>query len=97
MIRTCPCDPVRTGTYFGLAPRRNQSGKTEWTSRSTKQGDTMVRKLLYDPANSRCLMTIPGFGPIIATAVETMAPPASVFKRGRDFAAWMELTPRQNS
>jgi len=46
---------------------------------------------------SRCLMTIPGFGPIIATAVETMAPPASVFKRGRDFAAWMELTPRQNS
>jgi len=46
---------------------------------------------------SRRLMTIPGFGPIIATAVETMAPPASVFKRGRDFAAWMGLTPRQNS
>jgi transposase len=46
---------------------------------------------------SRRLMTIPGFGPIIATAVETMAPPANVFKRGRDFAAWMGLTPRQHS
>lgn len=63
-----------------------------------------IRQLNVDIANrarrdetSRRLMTIPGFGPIIATAVETMAPPASVFKRGRDFAAWMGLTPRQHS
>lgn len=49
-----------------------------------------------DEAASR-LMTIPGFGPIIATAVEAMAPPAETFKRGRDFAAWMGLTPRQHS
>ncbi|HKI70054.1 MAG TPA: transposase, partial [Verrucomicrobiae bacterium] len=43
-----PCGPVR---ILASPPRRNQSGKTEWTSRITKQGDTMVRKLLYDPAN----------------------------------------------
>lgn len=41
------------------------------------------------------LMTIPGVGPVIATALEALAPPAETFKRGRDFAAWMGLTPRQ--
>ena len=40
------------GAYFGLVPRRHQSGETEWTGRITKQGDTMVRKLLYEAANS---------------------------------------------
>ena len=43
------------------------------------------------------LMTIPGIGPVIATAVEALAPPVETFDRGRDFAAWMGLTPRQHS
>ena len=43
------------------------------------------------------LMTIPGVGPVIATALEALAPPAETFKRGRDFAAWTGLTPRQRS
>ena len=43
------------------------------------------------------LMTIPGVGPVIATALEALAPPAETFTRGRDFAAWMGLTPRQHS
>lgn len=40
------------GAYFGLVPRRYQSGETEWTGRITKQGDAVVRKLLYEAANS---------------------------------------------
>ena len=43
------------------------------------------------------LMTIPGIGPVIAIALVTLAPPAQTFVRGRDLAAWMGLTPRQNS
>src|SRR5436853_6830870 len=42
-------------------------------------------------------MTIPGVGPVCATALEALAPPAETFVRGRDFAAWLGLTPRQNS
>jgi transposase len=41
-----------TGAYFGLVPRRYQSGEVDWTGRITKQGDSMVRKLLYEAANS---------------------------------------------
>lgn len=46
---------------------------------------------------ARRLMTIPGIGPIAATAITALAPPAESFKRGRDFAAWLGLTPRQMS
>jgi transposase len=50
-----------------------------------------------DGATSRRLLTMPGVGPITAMAIETFAPPMAVFKRGRDFAAWLGLVPRQHS
>ena len=40
------------GVYFGLVPRRHQSGELDWTGRIIKQGDSTVRKLLYEAANS---------------------------------------------
>jgi transposase len=49
-----------------------------------------------DPTAKR-LMTIPGVGPVVATALVALAPEASTFRRGRDFAAWLGLTPRQHS
>jgi transposase len=48
-------------------------------------------------ATTRRLQTMPGVGPITAVAIETFAPPMGVFKRGRDFAAWLGLAPRQHS
>jgi transposase len=45
----------------------------------------------------RRMMTIPGVGPITATALEALAPAAETFAKGRDFAAWMGLTPKQKS
>lgn len=46
---------------------------------------------------ARRLMTIPGIGPIAATAIIALAPPIETFTKGRDFAAWLGLTPRQHS
>jgi transposase len=43
------------------------------------------------------MMTIPGIGPLTATALATLAPPPEHFRRARDFAAWLGLTPRQHS
>jgi transposase len=43
------------------------------------------------------LMSVPGIGPLIATALEALAPPAETFRSGRDFAAWIGLTPLQRS
>lgn len=46
---------------------------------------------------ARRLMTVPGIGPLIATAIEALAPPVQTFRSGRDFAAWIGLTPVQRS
>ena len=43
------------------------------------------------------LQTMPGIGPISAMAIEAFAPPMQSFRRGRDFAAWLGLVPRQKS
>jgi transposase len=47
--------------------------------------------------SARRLMSIPGIGPMIATAIQALAPPAETFRSGRDFAAWVGLTPVQKS
>ena len=47
--------------------------------------------------DARRLLTIPSVGPVIATAMLALAPPAESFASGRDFAAWLGLTPRQRS
>lgn len=46
---------------------------------------------------SRNLATIPGIGPIIASALAAAVPDPAMFTSGRQFAAWLGLVPRQNS
>ena len=50
-----------------------------------------------DNAARRRLMTIPGVGPIAASAIVATVPEASLFRSGRQFAAWLGLTPRPHS
>src|SRR6202047_3159253 len=46
---------------------------------------------------SKRLETIPGIGVIGATAITATVVDPTVFRSGRDFAAWIGLVPRQNS
>lgn len=46
---------------------------------------------------SRRLATIPGIGPITASAIAATVPDASLFKSARQFAAWVGLTPKAHS
>jgi transposase len=48
-------------------------------------------------ALSRRLATIPGIGPIAATALAMKVPDPTVFKSARHFAAWLGLTPKDHS
>jgi transposase len=43
------------------------------------------------------LMTVPGIGPIISSAVVAAIGNGAGFKQGRDFGAWLGLVPRQES
>src|ERR671913_353982 len=59
--------------------------------------DQEVAQRAKENETARRLMTIPGVGPVTAVALAALAPPAETFKRGRDFAAWIGLTPLQHS
>ncbi|MGB8716583.1 MAG: IS110 family transposase [Rhodanobacteraceae bacterium] len=59
--------------------------------------DTEIRHRAMENEQARRLMTIPGIGPLIATAITVLAPPPETFRRARDFAAWLGLVPRQHS
>jgi len=47
--------------------------------------------------NCQRLMTVPGIGPMISTAVVAAVGTGEAFDRGRDFGAWLGLVPRQYS
>jgi len=51
---------------------------------ATDAGCTRIRK-------------IPGIGPIVATAIVAAIGNGAAFRKGRDFAAWLGLVPRQHS
>lgn len=59
----------------------------------TQELEALAKK---DPACQR-LMTVPGVGPLVATAMVAAVADGSAFGRGRDFAAWLGLVPRQMS
>jgi len=40
------------GAYFGLTPRRRQSGEMDYNGRISKRGDRVVRHQLYEAANA---------------------------------------------
>lgn len=61
---------------------------------------TLEKVLKHEATRSQStvrLMTMPGIGPVTAMAVDAFAPSMTAFKRGRDFAAWLGLVPRQHS
>jgi len=59
-------------------------------------GAEIARRAEADPV-AHWLMTIPGVGPIAATAITALVPAPEGFRAGRDFAAWLGLTPLRKS
>lgn len=59
--------------------------------------DHEIARRAREDEDAQRLATIPGVGPITATALIALAPAASTFKKGRDFAAWLGLAPLQRS
>jgi transposase len=59
--------------------------------------DAEIHQRSKSDTTARRLMTIPGVGPITSTAITALVPAAEGFAAGRDFAAWLGLTPLQKS
>ncbi|MCL6507875.1 MAG: IS110 family transposase [Bryobacteraceae bacterium] len=66
-------------------------------NRQILETDRRIRTSARATEAGRRLMTIPGVGPLLASAlVATVADPKG-FKTGRNLAAWIGLVPKQNS
>jgi len=59
--------------------------------------DHRIAALARASAPAQRLMKIEGVGPVTATALVASVGDARVFRNGRQFAAWLGLTPRQHS
>ena len=69
-----------------------------------KQLDSDIRAVTDEiertgDANALCrrLRRIPGFGPLVSSATVAAISNGAAFRRGRDFAAWVGVVPRQHS
>jgi transposase len=56
-----------------------------------------ITALARQDAGCERLMSVPGIGPIISSAVVAAIGTGEVFSKGRDFAAWLGLVPKQIS
>jgi len=62
--------------------------------------ETITREIVEiskQERNCQRLMSVPGIGPIISTAMVAAIGTGEAFERGRDFGAWIGLVPRQYS
>jgi transposase len=58
---------------------------------------TEIEVLAHEDAGAQRLMSVPGIGPIISSAMVAAIGTGATFSKGRDFAAWLGLVPKQIS
>lgn len=79
------CLVVEMQAEWGALDERVRAIDDEFAAHA--KGDDLARRL----------MTVPGIGPINATALVAAVGSGTHFRRGRDLAAWLGLVPRQMS
>jgi transposase len=56
-----------------------------------------IERISEENALCRRLRQIPGFGPLVSSAIVAAIGNGAAFRRGRDFAAWLGVVPKQYS
>jgi len=68
-----------------------------WLDERIESTSNEIELISKGEANCQRLMSVPGIGPIISTAMVAAIGTGEAFDRGRDFGAWLGLVPRQYS
>jgi transposase len=61
------------------------------------EADAVLNKTAHENEACQRLVAIPGIGPITATALIAAIGNGAAFRKGREFAAWMGVVPREYS
>ena len=72
---------------------------TDWRrlDERIEQLSSEIELLAHSDAGCERLMSVPGIGPVISSAMVAAIGAGDAFSKGRDFAAWLGLVPRQIS
>jgi len=83
----------------GLFRRLLEGLRADWVELELRvdQLDGEIEAAAKEDETARRLQTVPGIGPITATALAASVGDGRQFRRGRDRAAWLGLTPGQHS
>lgn len=68
-----------------------------WLDKRIEMTTSEIKEISEMEPGCRRLMTIPGIGPLISTAMVAAIGEGEAYDKGRDFAAWLGLVPRQHS
>lgn len=68
-----------------------------WLDERIESATSEIELISKREANCLRLMSVPGIGPMISTAMVAAIGTGDAFARGRDFGAWLGLVPRQYS
>ena len=61
------------------------------------EADAVINKTAGENEACRGLVAIPGIGPVTATAIVAAIGNGAAFRKGREFAAWLGVVPREYS
>jgi transposase len=62
-----------------------------------EQADALIQQITQENESCRRLDAIPGIGPVTATALIAAIGNGAAFRKGREFAAWVGLVPREHT
>ena len=62
-----------------------------------KEAEALIEQTVHESEACQRLVQIPGIGPVTATAVISAIGNGAAFRKGREFAAWTGLVPREHS
>ena len=68
-----------------------------WLDERIERLSSEIELLARNDAGCERLMSVPGIGPVISSAMVAAIGAGDAFSKGRDFAAWLGLVPRQMS
>jgi transposase len=90
-------DPTDTSiTEVARAALNGMAGVLSTLKEQINALDETIKATVRDNATARRLDTIPGFGPILSSAIAAIVTDPRHFDSGRDFAASLGLVPRQD-
>jgi transposase len=88
---------LERGMVFAKTPAKLRMAMPEILENAENDLTPRMKRIADTDAGCSRIQQIPGIGPIVATAIVAAIGNGAAFRKGREFAAWLGLVPRQYS